>query len=84
MALPPLYIAPNMINVIPARQSPVGNDQAKSILSSRYDIALDAMMLIRATAVSEAQMTAENPVIRIRILYKACIISSIICTVLLA
>ena len=73
-----------MINVIPVRQSPVGNDQAKSILSSRYVIALDAMMLIRATAVSEAQMTAENPVIKIRILYKACIISSIICTVLLA
>jgi len=33
--------------------------------------------LISATAVSEAQITAENPMNRIRILYKACSISSI-------
>ena len=61
----------------PAKKSPLGSDHASNNLSSLYVIMLDEKRLISATAVSEAQITAENPVSRIRILYKACNISSI-------
>ena len=62
----------------PLKNNPLGNAQANNSLSSLYVIALDAAMLVIATAAKEAQMIAENPVSKIRILYKACNTSSIV------
>ena len=65
------YVHPNMTISRPAKKSPLGSDQASSNLSSRYVIALADIRLMIATAVSDAQTTAANPVINIKMLNKA-------------
>ena len=72
------YVHPMSTMSRPLKNNPLGKAQANNSLSSLYDIMLDAAMLVIATAVKEAQMIAENPVNKIRILYKACNTSSIV------
>ncbi len=71
------YVHPSSTISRPLKNKPLGSAHANNNLSSLYVSMLLLTKLISATAVSEAQITAENPVTKIRILYKACSISSI-------
>jgi hypothetical protein len=57
----------------PAKKRPLGSDHASNNLSSLYVIILDEKRLMSATAVSDAQITAANPVKSIKTLYNAAI-----------
>ena len=65
------YVHPKRTISRPLKNKPLGSDHASSNLSSRYVSALAEIKLTSATAVSEAQTTAANPVSNMKTLSKA-------------
>jgi phage FluMu gp28-like protein len=65
------YVHPSITISNPAKKSPLGSDHANNNRSSRRVSILVLMMLMSATAVRDAQITAANPVMSIMMLYNA-------------